>query len=106
MAGKATWEETQTVRRPPPSRSAGMPTVSTSRPSNSCSRNLTVPSGEDTRLCSMERPLRTPRARSCSLQSFGIYAPSNHHAISSSNTTSDVTNTNPVVVPVPLCQTV
>ena len=47
----ATWEETQTVRRPPPSVSAGMPTVSTRRPSKSCSRNLTVPSGDACTSC-------------------------------------------------------
>ena len=37
-----TWEETQTVSRA--SLSLGMPTVSTTRPSYSCSRNLRVPS--------------------------------------------------------------
>ena len=37
-----------------------------------CRRNLTVPSDDATRLCSMDRPLRTPRARSCSRHSFGI----------------------------------
>lgn len=56
-----TWLETQTVRRLPPSLSAGMPTVSTSRPSYSCSRNLIVPSSETAVLWMMERPLRTPR---------------------------------------------
>lgn len=38
----------------------GVPTVSTTRPSASCSRNLRVPSGEATLWCSTDRPVRTP----------------------------------------------
>lgn len=50
---------------------AGMPTVSTMRPSASCSSSLVVPSGPLTRWCTMERPVRTPAAWSCSRHGLG-----------------------------------
>mmetsp|Transcript_24702 Transcript_24702/g.53909 ORF Transcript_24702/g.53909 Transcript_24702/m.53909 type:complete len:317 (+) Transcript_24702:533-1483(+) len=73
--GQPTCDDTHTVSRLRPSPSSslltGMPTHSTMRPSYSCSRNLCVPSGEETEWCRMERPVRTPSAISVARTSLG-----------------------------------
>ena len=52
-------------------------TVSTTRPSASCSRNLRVPSAADTEWCSTERPVRTP----CTGESRPCSSAAGHHAL-------------------------
>mmetsp|Transcript_32005 Transcript_32005/g.101918 ORF Transcript_32005/g.101918 Transcript_32005/m.101918 type:complete len:241 (-) Transcript_32005:337-1059(-) len=69
--GHPTWLDTHTVSRGLDDSNEGMPTVSTTYPSSSLSRNFAVPSLASAMWCTLERPVSIPSSRSAARHALG-----------------------------------